>query len=86
MLTVLVDAGNLGADGSGVGDGFSVQTMVYWVFYLLTMADRHYYSWWVVVVDDRLTPGHLVRNQNRIRSMIAKYSHHFGNILKIHPV
>lgn len=84
MLTV-VDAGNLDGAVGCDGDSFSVQTMIYWVFYLLFDSVHHYL---VVVVDllvDRLTPGHRVRSQNRKQPLIAKSSHHCDNILKIHP-
>lgn len=40
MLTVL-DAGNLDGVVGGDGDRFSVQTMVYWFFYLLLKPVRH---------------------------------------------
>lgn len=88
MLTVL-DAGNLDFGAVGCdGDRFSVQTMmIYWVFYLLLKPVRHYCGSCgaVAVLVDRLTPGHLVRNQNRTHEVIAKSSHHCDNILKIHP-
>lgn len=65
MLTVL-DAGNLDGVVGGDGDRFSVQTMVYWFFYLLLKPVRHCWWWhcccWWPASVDRLSPGHPVRN------------------------
>lgn len=83
MLTVL-DAGNVDGAVGCDGERFSVQTMVYWFFYLLWNMNRHYCSSWAVAVG-RLLPGHHVRSQYRKQTVTAKYSHRYGNILKIHP-